>query len=76
LSIGSYGQETFSRELVETLRTARTDDVVSYTEFCKCQRPSMYAKEIQKQLIENQVVLPVNVPFPASISHVLTRDLG
>ena len=36
----------------------------------------MYAKEIQKQLIENQVVLPVNVPFPASISHVLTRDLG
>ena len=56
------------------LRTARTDDVVLYTEFCKRQRPSMYAKEIQKQLIENQVVLPANVP--SSISRVLTSDLG
>ena len=36
----------------------------------------MYAKEIQKQLIENQVVLPANVPSQASISRVLTSDLG
>ena len=39
------------------LRTARTDDVVLYTEFYKRQRPSMYAAEVQKQLIENQVAL-------------------
>lgn len=58
------------------LRTARTDDVVLYTEFCKRQRPSMYATEVQKQLIENQVVLPANVPSQASISRVLTSDLG
>ena len=36
------------------LRTARTDDVVLYTEFCKRQRPSMYASEIQKQLIDSE----------------------
>ena len=36
----------------------------------------MYATEIQKQLIENQVVLPANVPSQASISRVLTSDLG
>ena len=36
----------------------------------------MYTKEIQKQLIENQVVLPANVPSQASISRVLTSDLG
>ena len=29
-----------------------------YTEFCKQQRPSMYTTEIQKQLIENQVIDP------------------
>ena len=40
------------------IRTARTDDVVLYTEFCKRQRPSVYAAEVQKELIENQVVLP------------------
>ena len=36
----------------------------------------MYASEIQKQLIENQVVLPANVPSQASISRALTSDLG
>ena len=58
------------------LQTARTDDVVLYTEFCKFQRPSMYATEVQKQLIENQLVLPANVSSQASISRVLTSDLG
>ena len=29
------------------LRTARADDVVLYMEFCKRQRPSMYAAEVQ-----------------------------
>lgn len=32
------------------------DYVVLYMEFCKRQRPSMYVAEVQKQLIENQVV--------------------
>ena len=32
------------------IRTARTDDVVLYTEFCKRQRPSVYASEIQIRL--------------------------
>ena len=54
------------------LRTTRSDYVVLYTEFCKRQRPSMYAAEVQKRLIENQVVLPANVPSQASISRVLT----
>ena len=58
------------------IRTARTDDVVLYTEFCKRQRPSVYAVEVQKGLIENQVVLPANVLSRASISRVLTSDLG
>ena len=58
------------------LQTARTDDVVLYTEFFKCQRPSMYVTEVQKQLIENQVVLPANMPSQASISRVLTSDLS
>ena len=58
------------------IRTARTDDVVLYTEFCKRQRPSVYAAEVQKELIENQVVLPANVPSQAVISRVLTSDLG
>ena len=54
------------------LRTTRSDYVVLYTEFCKRQRPSMYAAEVQKRLIENQVVLPANGPSQASISRVLT----
>ena len=58
------------------IRTARTDDVVLYTEFCKRQRPSVYAAEVQKELIENQVVLPANVPSQALISCVLTSDLA
>ena len=58
------------------IRTARTDDVVLHTEFCKRQRPSVYAAEVQKELIENQVVLPANVPSQASISGVLTSDFG
>ena len=36
-------------------RTTRMDDVVLYTEFSKRQRTSVYAAEVQKELIENQV---------------------
>ena len=35
------------------IRTARTDDVVLYTEFCKRQRPSVYAVEVQSTIIWN-----------------------
>ena len=35
------------------IRTARTDDVVLYTEFCKRQRPSVYAAEVQNTIIWN-----------------------
>lgn len=57
-------------------RTARTDDAILYTEFCKSKKPTMSAEEIQKQLVENDVVLQANVPSQASISRVLTQDLG
>ena len=35
------------------IRTARTDDDVLYTEFCKRQRPSVYAAEVQNTIIWN-----------------------
>ena len=35
------------------IRTARMDDVVLYTEFCKHQRPSVYAGEVQSTIIWN-----------------------
>ena len=35
------------------IRTARTDDVVLYTEFCKRQRPSVCAAEVQNAIIWN-----------------------
>ena len=47
-------------------RTVRTDDVVLYKEFCKQRRPNVYGTEIQKQLIENQVVLLADMPSQAS----------
>ena len=59
---GSYVQEAFNRELVGT----------SYEQ----QRPSMHTADVQKELIENQVFLPSNVPSQASISRVLTSNLG
>lgn len=57
-------------------RTARTDDFILYSEYCKSKKPSMSAREIQNQLIKNKVVLDTNVPSLASISRVLTQDLG
>ena len=57
-------------------RTARTEDVVMYTEFSKQSKPSVYAKEIQQNLVENGVCLPENTPSTASISRILTNDLG
>ena len=46
--------ESVQQEFVGTrYETARTDDVVLYTEFCKRQRPSVYAAEVQNTIIWN-----------------------
>lgn len=58
------------------VRTARTDDVIAYTEYLKTNKPSIYAKEIQQQLQNNNVCLPENVPSRSSITRILTDDLG
>jgi transposase len=57
-------------------RTACTDDVVTYIEFCKKSKPSTTAREVQKKLVNNQVCLAQNVPSLASISRSLREDLG
>ena len=57
-------------------RAARTDDVVTFVEYAKTIKPSMYAVQIQKQLQANKVCLPENVPSRTSISGVLKDDLG
>jgi len=36
---------------------ARTDDVLTYVEFCKQQQPSITAREIQKKLVHNRICL-------------------
>ena len=37
-----------------TTRTTRTDDVITYTEYCKRQQPSISAKEIKKKLVSRK----------------------
>lgn len=70
LSIGPNVQEAGAN----SLRTARPDDVRFFrTGFWKRQRPVKYAMEIQKQLVENRVVLAANMPSQPSISRVLTN---
>ena len=72
----------FARPTIESKRggnkhrTARTDDVIAYTEFVKQNKPSTYGKEIQRQLVANGVCLPENVPSTTSISRIMTEDLG
>ena len=58
------------------VRTARGENSVTYIEYCKNQRPSTFAKEIQKGLISNHVCLPETVPSCASILRALRDDLG
>ena len=58
------------------IRTARTDDVITYTEYMKINKPSTYAKEIRQQLEKDSVCLPENVPSNSSISRILKSDLG
>ncbi|XP_028391075.1 uncharacterized protein LOC114515952 [Dendronephthya gigantea] len=57
-------------------RNSRTDDVCVHIEFCKQARPSMYAKEIQQSLVENNICLPQNVPSQSSVSRCVKSDLG
>ena len=56
-------------------RTVRTENVVTYIEFCQNQRPSSFSKEIQRDLVNNRVCLPQNVPSRASITRSLREDL-
>ena len=58
------------------VRTARGENTVTYIEYCKNQRPSTFAKEIQKGLISNHVCLPETVPSRTSILRALRDDLG
>ena len=58
------------------VRTARTDDVIAYTEFTKINIPSTYGKEIQQQLQNDSVCHAENVPSKSSISTILKNDLG
>ena len=57
-------------------RTTRTDNVITYTEYCKRQQPSISAKEIQQKLVENNVCLPQNLPSEPSVSRIVRHDLG
>ena len=57
-------------------RTATTDTNITLVEYCKNRRPSVYAKEIQQDMIKNLVCLAETVPSRASISRALNKDLG
>jgi transposase len=47
-----------------------------YVEYCKQQQPSIYGKEIQRKLVENNVCLAQNLPSNSSITRSLREDLG
>jgi len=57
-------------------RTSRTDDVITYTEYCKQQQPSINAEEIQGKLVENNVCLAQNLPSKSLITRTVREDLG
>lgn len=42
-----------NHKIGETTQLARTEDVVTYTEFCKQQQPSISAKEIWRKPVDN-----------------------
>ena len=56
-------------------RMARTEDVVTYTEFCKQQQPSITAEEIQRKLVNNNVCLKENCPSKSSLTRAVREDL-
>ena len=57
-------------------RTALTNDVITYVEYLKTNKPSIHGKEIQQELQRNYVCLPENVPSRSSISRILKTDIG
>ena len=57
-------------------RTSRTDDVVEYVKFLKLTKPSIYPHEIRRKLVKNRVCLAENVPSNASVSRIMSNDLG
>ena len=52
--------------------TARTENVVTYIEFCKNQRPSSFSKEIQRDLVNNHVRLPKKCTVPHKHNAITT----
>ena len=58
------------------IRTARTDEVVAFTEYVSKNKTTTYRKEIQQQLVTNAVCLPENIPSKSSVSRIMTKDLG
>ena len=58
--------------------TARTNEVITYVEYLKTNKPSIHGKEIhvQQELQRNYVCLPENVPSRSSISRILKTDIG
>ena len=57
------------------MRTARTEDVIMYTEFCKQQQPSITAEEIQRKLVDNRICLRENCPSKSSLTRAVREDL-
>ena len=51
------------------------DGICKYIEYCKQRQPSIFAKEIQDLLVENNICLQQNLPH-SSISRCLRSDLG
>ena len=64
------------RKIGETTWLPRTEDVVTYTEFCKQPQPSISAKEIQRKHVDNNVCVKENSPFTSSVTQALREDLG
>ena len=61
---------------VYPFRTARTNDVITYVEYLKTNKPSIHGKEIKQELQRNYVCLPENVPSRSSISRILKPILA
>ena len=56
-------------------RTARTDDSIAFIEYLKSEKPSMYGKKIQQELLRDNACLPHNVQSLSLISRILKSDL-
>ncbi len=53
-----------------------TDNVLQHIEYYKTKKPSIYAREIRDQLINDGVCDETNIPLSRTIAHVLTAELN